>query len=87
MRVIRSGRATLSDRLFGHFTHSLRLANLAEATRRAYAADLGRFRRWMEESRGAGVALRRINAVDLANYRQHLIRSEKLRDASVNRKV
>jgi integrase/recombinase XerC len=33
------------------------------------------------------LALRRINAVDLANYRQHLIRGEKLRAASVNRKV
>jgi hypothetical protein len=31
--------------------------------------------------------LRRISTVDLVNYRRHLIRSEKLRAASVNRKV
>ena len=56
-------------------------------TRRGYAADLGRFRAWIEDSGGEAVGLRRITAIDLANYRQHLIRSEKLRAASVNRKV
>ena len=87
MRVILRGPAILGDGVLQDFTRSLRAADLAEATRRGYAADLGRFRAWIEDSRGEGVALRRINAVDLANYRQHLIRSEKLRSASVNRKV
>ena len=87
MRVIQRGPAILGDGLFQGFARSLRAADLAEATRRGYASDLGRFRTWIEDSRGEGVALRQINAVDLANYRQHLIRSEKLRAASVNRKV
>lgn len=69
------------------FVRSLRAADLADATRRGYAADLRLFRRWIEETRSTTVALRRISAVDLANYRQHLLRSEKLRAASVNRKV
>jgi len=87
MRVIQRGPAILGDRVLRDFARSLRAADLAEATRRGYAADLGRFRAWIEDSRGAGVPLRRINTVDLANYRQHLIRSAKLRAASVNRKV
>ena len=68
------------------FARSLHAADLALATRRGYAADLGRFRVWIADGRGEAVGLRRITAVDLANYRQHLIRSEKLRAASVNRK-
>jgi site-specific recombinase XerD len=87
MRVIQRGPAILGDRVLRDFARSLRAADLAEATRRGYAADLGRFRAWIEDSRGAGVPLRRINTVDLANYRLHLIRSAKLRAASVNRKV
>src|SRR5262245_22204573 len=87
MRVIQHGAAILGDGVFRDFARSLQAADLALATRRGYAADLGRFRAWIEESRGEGVALRRITTVDLASYRQHLIRSEKLRAASVNRKV
>jgi len=87
MRVIQRGPAILGDRVLRDFARSLRAADLAEATRRGYAADLGRFRAWIEDSRGAGVPLRRINTVDLANYRLHLTRSAKLRAASVNRKV
>jgi site-specific recombinase XerD len=87
MRVIQRGTAILGDGLFQDFARSLRAADLAEATRRGYAADLGRFRAWIEDGRDQAVALRQINAVDLSNYRQHLIRSEKLRAASVNRRV
>lgn len=87
MRVIQHGPAILGDGVFRDFARSLQAADLAPATRRGYAADLGRFRAWMEESRGEAVALRRITTIDLASYRQHLIRSEKLRAASVNRKV
>ena len=87
MRVIRPAKAILGDALLKDFVRSLRAADLAEATRRGYAADLRLFRRWIEEARGADVRLRRLSSVDLVNYRQHLIRSEKLRAASVNRKV
>jgi hypothetical protein len=69
------------------FARSLQTADLALATRRGYAADLGRFRAWIEKGRGEAVRLRRITTVDLASYRQYLIRSEKLRAARVNRKV
>ena len=87
MRVIQHGRVILGDGVFRDFAGSLQAADLAEATRRGYAADLGRFRAWIEDGRGEAVPLRRITTVDLTSYRQHLIRSEKLRAASVNRKV
>jgi site-specific recombinase XerD len=87
MRVIQRGPAILGDGVFRDFARSLQAADLSAATRRGYAADLGRFRAWIEDGRGAAVRLRRITTVDLASYRQHLIRSEKLRAASVNRKV
>lgn len=87
MRVIRPKAAILEDRVLADFARSLQASDLAAATCRGYAADLGRFRAWVEDGRGEGVALRKIGALDLANYRQHLIRTEKLRAASVNRKV
>jgi integrase/recombinase XerC len=73
--------------MFRDFVRSLEAADLAAATRCGYAADLGRFRAWIGDGRGESIVLRRITTVDLANYRQQLIRSEKLRAASVNRKV
>lgn len=87
MRVIRRPAPILGDPLLADFGRSLRAADLSEATRRGYLSDLGRFRLWIEEARGVAVPLRRVSTVDLANYRQHLVRSEKLRAASVNRKV
>src|SRR5215831_6874476 len=87
MRVIQRGPASLGDGVSRDFARSLEAADLAAATRRGYAADLGRFRAWIGDGHGESLVLRRITTVDLANYRQHLIRSEKLRAASVNRKV
>lgn len=87
MRVIPHGPAILGDAVFRDFARSLEAADLSLATRRGYAADLGRFRAWIEEGCGAAVRLRRITAIDLASYRQYLIGTEKLRAASVNRKV
>jgi site-specific recombinase XerD len=59
-------------------------------TARGYRHDLDRFRQWMEHGRGAagdGVPLGRITAVDLINYRQHLVRVERLEATTINRKV
>ena len=50
MRVIQRGPAILGDGLLQDFS-ILRAADLAEATRRGYAADLGRFRAWIEAQR------------------------------------
>ena len=87
MRVIHCVPAILGDSAFAGFAKGLGEAGLSEATQRGYRADLGRFRVWIESSRGAGPVLSRIKADDLASYRKHLIGTEKLRPASVNRKV
>jgi integrase/recombinase XerC len=87
MRVIRRKPPVLGEGVLRDFVRSLGAADLAEATQRGYAADLRRFRAWIEEARGGPAALRRIGAVDLVHYRQHLLRTEKLRAASVNRRV
>ncbi len=74
MRVIKRGPAFLGDDAVSReFAGSLRAADLAEATRRGYTADLGKFRAWIEERRGTTVALRRISAADLSSYRQHRV--------------
>jgi len=53
-------------------------------TARGYCHDLDRFRRWIEEHRAA-IPLGRITAVDLINYRQHLVRDERLQATTINR--
>jgi hypothetical protein len=82
MRVIQRGLAIPGDALLHDFARSLRMADLSEATRHGYGADLGRFRAWIEGGRGAAFAWRRINATDLANYRQHLNYEEIMNKAS-----
>ena len=44
MRVIQRGPAILGDAVLRDFARSLEAADLSLATRRGYAADLGRFR-------------------------------------------
>ena len=46
-------------RVLADFARSLQASDLAAATCRGYAADLGRFRAWVEDGRGEGVALRK----------------------------
>jgi len=55
MRVIQRGPAIVGDGMFRDFARSLEAADLAAATRRGYAADLGRFRAWI----GVSVVLER----------------------------
>ena len=52
MRVIQRGPAILGDGMFRDFARSLEAADLAAATWRGYAADLGRFRAWIGDRRG-----------------------------------
>jgi hypothetical protein len=59
MRLIQRGPASLGDGVLRDFARSLQTADLALATRRGYAADLGRFRAWIEKGRGEAVRLRR----------------------------
>jgi site-specific recombinase XerD len=90
MRSIRKPRAILGADLLADFARSLQERDLSPVTARGYRHDLDRFRGWIENSPGAaasGVPLSRITAVDLINYRQHLVRVERLEATTINRKV
>lgn len=86
MRSIRAARAILGDALLGDFERRLAELDLSPVTARGYRHDLDRFRRWIEEHRGA-IPLDQITGVDLINYRQHLVRSERLQATTINRKI
>jgi site-specific recombinase XerD len=86
MRSIRAASPTLGERLLAEFSQSLRDHDLSPVTARGYGHDLERFRAWMEQS-GSPKELHRITAVDLINYRQHLVRAERLQATTINRKI
>lgn len=95
MRSIRTAPATLGEHLFAEFSQSLRDHNLSPVTARGYGHDLERFRAWMEQNgslkepsaSNRTVPLDHITAVDLINYRHHLIRAERLQATTINRKI
>ena len=90
MRSIRLARAILGENLLADFVRTLEERDLSPVTARGYRHDLDRFRQWIDGRRGAassGIPLSRITAVDLINYRQHLVRAERLEATTINRKV
>ncbi len=53
---------------------------------RGYRYDLRQFLRWFNHAKGPA-RCEKLSALDLSNYRQHLIKIEGLRPASVNRRL
>jgi site-specific recombinase XerD len=88
MRSILRERPLLGDALLGAFKQSLGEQDLSPVTARGYLHDLGRFRGWLEGEAGAKPRdLRRVTTVELVQYRQHLLRTERLQATTVNRKL
>jgi integrase/recombinase XerC len=87
MRSILRDRPILGDALLGAFGRSLGEQDLSPVTARGYLHDLGKFRGWLEGEAGGPRDLRRVTTVDLVNYRQHLLRTERLQAATINRKL
>lgn len=88
MRSILRDRPILGEALLDAFARSLGEQNLSPVTARGYLHDLGRFRGWLEGEAGAKPRdLRRVTTVDLVNYRQNLLRTERLQAATINRKL
>ena len=85
MRSIRARPAILGEALLAEFDASLRSQDLSPATARGYRHDLDRFRSWIAPA--GSVPFGRITAVDLVNYRQQLVRTERLEATTVNRKI
>jgi integrase/recombinase XerC len=76
----------LGEALLDAFARRLAEQDLSPVTTRGYRHDLERFRCWIEAGRGAA-PLAGITAIDLINYRQHLIGAERLQATTVNRKI
>lgn len=88
MRSILRDRPILGEALLGAFARSLSEQDLSPVTARGYLHDLGRFRGWLEGEAGAKPRdLRRVTTVELVNYRQNLLRTERLQAATINRKL
>lgn len=88
LRSIILDRPILGDALLAVFNRSLGDQDLSPVTARGYLHDLGKFRGWLELGAGAKPRdLRRLTAVDLVNYRQHLLHTERLKAATINRKL
>jgi site-specific recombinase XerD len=88
MRSISRDRAILGDAALQAFGRFLAEQDLSPVTARGYLHDLGKFRGWLEREAGAQPRdLRLVTAVDLVNYRQHLLRIERLKAATINRKL
>ena len=87
MRSIIPDRPLLGDALLAAFARSLGAQDLSPVTARGYLHDLGKFRGWPEEAGAKPRDLRRVTAVDLVNYRQHLLRAQRLQAATINRKL
>jgi integrase/recombinase XerC len=88
MRSILRDRPIVGDALLAAFKRSLCEQDLSPVTARGYLHDLGKFRAWLEAEPAAKPRdIRRLTAVDLVNYRQCLLRTERLQAATVNRKL
>jgi hypothetical protein len=54
---------------------------------RGYRYDLRQFLRWFNHTKGPPARFEKLSAIDLINYRQHLLKVEGLRPATVNRRL
>lgn len=79
--------STPGDLRLPEFVESLRQADLSPATVRGYRLDTEAFRRWLHEVKGPEPSLERLTAIDLMNYRQHLVDVKRLKPATVNRRI
>jgi site-specific recombinase XerD len=75
-----------AERWLADFLSQLQRDDLAPATVRGYRYDLRHFLRWFNHVKGPA-RFEKLSALDLINYRQHLIKIEALRTATVNRRL
>ncbi len=87
MRTIQRAGPNPGDRWLADFLNQLQRDDLAPATVRGYRYDLHQFLRWFNRAKGPPVRLEKLSALDLINYRQHLVNVEGLRPATVNRRL
>ena len=87
MRKIRKPPPTHGEDRLIPFLASLVAEDLSPKTVDGYRQDLLAFLRWYRESRGTDLRWEKLASNDLINYRQHLVSVERLRPATVNRRL
>ena len=87
MRKIRQSPPTEGQDRLIPFLASLVAEDLSPKTVDGYRQDLLAFHRWYREARGIDLRWEKLGSNDLINYRQHLISVERLRPATVNRRL
>ncbi len=74
-----------SSQIIEEFSASIVRADLSPRTVSSYRHDLKMFFRWFEPSRKVDIA--ELSAIDLINYRRHMVKDQGLRPATVNRRI
>jgi integrase len=87
LRTIQRAGPNSADRWLADFLGQLQRDDLAPATVRSYRYDLRQFLRWLNHAKGPSARFEKLSAIDLINYRQHLLKVEGLRPATVNRRL
>jgi integrase/recombinase XerC len=87
LRKIRRTPPTEGEDRLTSFLASLRAEDLSPRTVDGYRLDLLAVSRWYRESRGTELRWEALASTDLISYRQHLASVERLRPATVNRRL
>jgi site-specific recombinase XerD len=87
LRAISRAAPNSADRWLADFLGQLQRDDLAPATVHGYRYDLRQFLRWFIDAKGSSARFEKLSALDLINYRQHLVKVEGLRPATVNRRL
>ncbi|MFC1835011.1 tyrosine-type recombinase/integrase [Thermodesulfobacteriota bacterium] len=88
MRVITTAHSDGDEYLTEAFRVSLTGQDLSSATIKAYMHDLKVFREWFAwVHEGRSIPFVRVETIDLAAFRKHLVQEKSLRPATVNRRV
>jgi integrase/recombinase XerD len=87
LRKIRNPLPTEGEGWLETFLASLVTADLSPRTVSGYHQNVQAFLRWYQGSRGSDLRLGALQAIDLINYRQHLVVVERLRPATVNHRL
>ncbi|MEW6351463.1 MAG: site-specific integrase [Thermodesulfobacteriota bacterium] len=69
------------------FAASLLKADLSPKTVRGYRQDVEAFLRWFERSVSHEHPLSKLSTIDVLAYRQHMVNVERLKPATVNRRL
>lgn len=87
MRKSRQRPPSSGEEWLAQFSKSLVQADMRPSTVTGYLHDLENFLQWFRDSRGTKAALKDLSSVDLISFRQHLVKVQRLKPATVNRRL